>query len=114
MLWQAQTGMYFRMAGGWTGPMPEEFARWPIANAPMNTPYVPDARTQLMAFLVNHDVSTVIVSDDDPDGPTWRSLLGSSGRRVQPGGLHRAVEKDAQNPTADRASTGTNSDAKHG
>ena len=79
MLWQAQTGMYFRMAGGWTGPMPEEFARWPIANALMNTTYVPDARTQLMAFLVNHDVSTVIVSDDDPDGPTWRSLLAASG-----------------------------------
>ena len=31
MLWQAQTDMYFRMAGAWTGPPPFEFAdRWPI------------------------------------------------------------------------------------
>ena len=32
MYWQLQSDMYFRMAGGWTGIAPFEFARMPVAN----------------------------------------------------------------------------------
>jgi hypothetical protein len=98
MLWQAKTGMYFRMAGGYMGQPPEEFARWPIANAFVDATYVPDTRAQLMAFLANHQVSTVIVSDDDPDGSTWRSLLAASGclpKRVAGVTLYRVRQSEA-------------------
>src|SRR5260221_3719055 len=32
MYWQLESDMYFRMAGGWTGIAPVEFARMPVAN----------------------------------------------------------------------------------
>ncbi len=75
MLWQAQTEMYFRMAGGWMGPLPEEYRRWPIVNALAGPAYVPDARAQLMSFLSSHDVGAIVVGDNDPDRALWRSLL---------------------------------------
>jgi len=31
MLWQAQSEMYFRMAGGFLGLAPAEFGHWPLA-----------------------------------------------------------------------------------
>jgi len=71
MLWQAQTGMYFRMAGGWTGPLPNEYKHWPIVNALAEWTPLPDPHTQVMSFLANHDVADVIVSDDDPDRAMW-------------------------------------------
>jgi hypothetical protein len=75
MLWQAQTDMYFRMAGGWIGPLPDEYQLWPIVNALGGAAYVPDVRTQLMCFLSSHDVDAIVVSDNDPDRASWRSLL---------------------------------------
>ena len=75
MLWQAQTDIYFRMAGGWIGPLPDEYQLWPIVNALGGTAYVPDVRTQLMCFLSSHDVDAIVVSDNDPDRASWRSLL---------------------------------------
>jgi hypothetical protein len=75
MLWQAQTDMYFRMAGGWIGPLPDEYQLWPIVNALAGPAYVPEARTQLMSFLSSHDVEAIVVSDNDPDRASWRSLL---------------------------------------
>jgi hypothetical protein len=75
MLWQAQTGMYFRMAGGSIAPMPDEYRPWPIANTFNEATYLPDARWQLMSFLANHDVKTVLVSDHNPDSAALHALL---------------------------------------
>jgi hypothetical protein len=75
MLWQGQTDMYFRMAGGWIGPLPDEYQLWPIVNALAGPTYVPDARAQLMSFLSSHDVEAIVVGDNDPDRASWRSLL---------------------------------------
>lgn len=64
MLWQAVTGMYFRMAGGYVGaapPMPEEDCGWPIMSGFYRIAGVPEAGDQLKAYLANHDVSAVIV-----------------------------------------------------
>jgi hypothetical protein len=67
MLWQAQTDMYFRMAGAWTGPPPPEFDRWPIVKALATDMLPPDPETQFKAFIANHDVGAVIAgSGTDP------------------------------------------------
>jgi hypothetical protein len=64
MLWQAATGMYFRMAGGYVGlapPMPEEHSGWPIMSGLYNIAGVPNAADQFKAYLANHDVSAVVL-----------------------------------------------------
>ena len=75
LLWQAQTDIYFRMAGGYTGVMPPDFESWPIVDAMYAGAYLPDPENQLKAFLANHDVSAVIVSDNEKDA--WRPLLAT-------------------------------------
>ncbi|HXN87357.1 MAG TPA: hypothetical protein VN867_14880 [Candidatus Binataceae bacterium] len=63
MLWQAATGMYFRLAGGYVGVpiIADEFARWPIVNALYWGSELPDAQAQLGPFLATHDVHDIIV-----------------------------------------------------
>jgi hypothetical protein len=73
MLWQATTGFYFRMAGGWTSVTPREFQRWPIVGALLTTTYIPDAPIQLRAFMATHDVRAVIVDDGEAD--FWATML---------------------------------------
>jgi hypothetical protein len=65
MLWQASTGMYFKLAGGFLGYaplLPEEYARWPIAPGLYNVAGVPEPGEQMKAFLASHLVGAVIVS----------------------------------------------------
>jgi hypothetical protein len=73
MLWQAETKMYFRMAGGYIGPPPYEYQRWPIVVALFQGAYLPDAGTQLMAFLADHQVGAVIA--DDQAAEHWAKML---------------------------------------
>jgi len=88
MLWQADTGMYFRMAGGWTGPSPAEFAGWPIMTAFTAAIFLPDASAQLGAFMAHHRVDAAVVADDDPDAGFWRALLsGLSSAKESAGGV---------------------------
>jgi hypothetical protein len=75
MLWQAQTGMYFRMAGGSIEPVPDEYRPWPILYALGGPAYVPDAQWQLVSFLASHDVKTIVVCDRTPDSASLRALL---------------------------------------
>jgi hypothetical protein len=77
MLWQAQTYMYFRMAGGWIGPVPAKFQRWPIVPALYDGDYLPEPAEQLKAYLASHGVSTVIVDNREEDA--WRPLLSTLG-----------------------------------
>jgi hypothetical protein len=75
MLWQASTDMYFNMAEGSGAGWPDAFLRWPIAPALADQSYVPDASSQLKAFLAAHDVSTVIAVDEELT--TWQKLLST-------------------------------------
>ncbi len=88
MLWQAQSDMYFRMAGGYTGPLPVKYKRWPVMRALSEFTYLPDPKAQVMSFLARHQVSAVIVSDTDPDGSLWQKWLPSSvGAPIEVGGV---------------------------
>jgi hypothetical protein len=98
MLWQAQTGMYFRMAGGSIEPVPDEYRPWPITYALGGPAYIPDAQWQLMSFLASHDVQTIVVCDHTSDSASLRTLLptfthgpqeigGATLYRITPGAL---------------------------
>jgi hypothetical protein len=76
MLWQARTGMYFRMAGGYLRYMdPPELTRWRIFPSFLSggTPFAGYGR-EFDAFLRGNDVRTVIVAKV-PDflGGVWHS-----------------------------------------
>jgi hypothetical protein len=75
MLWQAQTDMYFRMAGAWTGPPTPEFDRWPIVKALATNMLPPEPETQLKAFVANHDVGAVIAGSGTD--PVFQPMLSS-------------------------------------
>ena len=77
MLWQAETAMYFRIAGGWTGLVPPEFDTWPIVDVLNAGACLPDADNQLKAFLANHGVSAVVVCDREKNA--WQPLLSTFG-----------------------------------
>jgi len=86
MLWQAQSAMYFRMAGGWTSIMPREFQSWPIVNAFLYRSYIPGFTDQLIAFLAHHDVATIIIADRER--PLWEPLLAPLHRTpIEAGGV---------------------------
>jgi len=75
MLWQAETNMYFRMTGGWTGLYPKEFEDWPIFHAFLFSAYLPDAADQLGAFIAHYGIDVVVVADTEPDAHAWGLLL---------------------------------------
>jgi hypothetical protein len=75
MLWQAQSGMYFRMAGGWTGPSPPQFRDWPVVKALLIRVLVPPASYQLDAFLGRYEVNAVVVADSDKS--PWQPLIAA-------------------------------------
>jgi hypothetical protein len=75
MLWQAQTDMYFRLAGGWTGPPPLEFDRWPIVKALATNMLPPDPELQFKAFIANHAVGAVIAGPGTD--PIFQPMLSS-------------------------------------
>jgi hypothetical protein len=85
MLWQAQSDMYFRMAGAWSGMPPAEFQRWPAMIALFNGAYLPDTQTQLKAFMAAHQVRAVLVdesarsSSDARQRQDYFTVLGALG-----------------------------------
>lgn len=76
MLWQAQSGMYFKMAGG-PGPWPVQVAAWPILDAFMRETYIPNAAEQLELFLVQQGVSAVVM--DEASFSSYGKLMGEIG-----------------------------------
>lgn len=77
MLWQAMSGMSFRMAGGYLEPfVPKTFALWPALQMFYSGPS-PGYRTQISAFCVAHQVRAIVV------GPgarkTWMPSLDRLG-----------------------------------
>jgi hypothetical protein len=79
MLWQLQSGWYFRMAGGNVGPPPLGFRQWPIVRAfyRIGTVELPAAGDQLKAFLAAHRATAILV--DDREAEIWRPLMATLG-----------------------------------
>jgi hypothetical protein len=76
MLWQAESDMYYRMAGGYIAVNPPDaFLAWPITNYFLHKDAIPDAEDQLNAFLATHDVRTVLVTDEV--WPFWKPLIST-------------------------------------
>lgn len=63
MLWQAQAGMYFSMSGGYTGPIPEEFARWPVVTAALTGLPLAEPAVQLRTFLKAHRIEAIVAAE---------------------------------------------------
>jgi hypothetical protein len=61
MLWQAQTGMYFRLATGYLPFAPVSTFAWPIVSALMEQIALPDAAVQWTAFAASRRASVVMV-----------------------------------------------------
>lgn len=78
MLWQAKTGFYYRMAGGYLGTVtPPEEMRWPVAEALLGNGDPWDFTAQLSAFVAAHNVSTIIVTGNALQ--TWPAKLSVLG-----------------------------------
>lgn len=76
MLWQAQSGMYFRLATGYLPFAPAAIFEWPIVTALMQQIELPDAADQWIAFSASHQASLALVVD-----------------RVRPPGLNQMFEE---------------------
>jgi hypothetical protein len=61
MGWQAQTGMYFRMAGGYVAFTPPAYVRWPAVRASIQKAEIPGSVEQWKGFFASHNVSVVII-----------------------------------------------------
>jgi hypothetical protein len=83
MLWQAQTDMYFRMAGGWIGGIPPEFAEEGTVQLFQPGQITLERGERLKAFLNRYGIRSVIVNASDSDRwPDLISVLGTSPVRV--------------------------------
>ncbi|MGO9062005.1 MAG: hypothetical protein ACLQU2_32240 [Candidatus Binataceae bacterium] len=90
MLWQAESLMYFNMAGGWLGPTPMEFEHWPIVQGLHSSILMPDSDAQLRAFLGHYGIGTVLL-ENSTKGP-WRevfSKLDSSPASIGEVGIYK-------------------------
>jgi hypothetical protein len=77
LLWQAQTGMYFRLVGGYFGPGPVNYGNQPIIHELTTYEPGPDAAAQLRQFLAIHNPQAVVV-DKLLEGP-WPAILVQAG-----------------------------------
>jgi hypothetical protein len=79
MYWQMRSGMYFRMAGGWTGITPFEFARMPVANYFYGGIDLPEAGDQLKAYVARFGVQAVIADPEETNFASFKPTLDALG-----------------------------------
>jgi hypothetical protein len=79
MYWQLQSDMYFRMAGGWTGITPFEFARMPVTNYFYGGIDLPEAGDQLKAYIARFGVRAVIADPKEENFDSFKQTLDSLG-----------------------------------
>ena len=88
MLWQADTDMWFRLAGGYVScEVPEEFRGWPLLQTLLYGTPSAEAGEQLKTFLGAHDIRTVVVAQAHAD--TYEGMLSTLG--VTPVGVGGVV-----------------------
>lgn len=79
MYWQLKSNLYFRMAGGWTGPTPFEFARMPVVNYFHGGIGLPEAADQLRAFIARFGVRAVIADPTEENFASYKQTLDTLG-----------------------------------
>ncbi len=80
MYWQVQSGMYFRMAGGYTGEFaPFEFARMPVANYFYGGIDLPESGEQLKAYIARWGVQAVVADPKEENFDSFKQTLDSLG-----------------------------------
>jgi len=79
MYWQLQSDMYFRMAGGWTGISPFEFARMPVNDYFYGGIDLPEAGEQLKAYLARFGAQAVIADPNEANFESYKQTLDSLG-----------------------------------
>lgn len=77
MMWQAASGMNFRIASGLTGIQPIEVRRWPVVNVFFGSPDLPQPDLQLKAFIANLGITAIVVDASDDHVSQWKQLLSS-------------------------------------
>lgn len=86
MYWQVQSGMYFRLAGGWTGIAPFEFQQMPIVSFFYGQTDLPEAGDQLKAYLARFAVTAIVADPSFKGFDTFEPALGSLGVTAEPSG----------------------------
>jgi hypothetical protein len=76
-LWQASSGMNFRLVSGLNGLQPIEIRRWPVANVFYGSFDLPEPELQLKAFVANLGITAIVVDASDARAPQWRQLLSN-------------------------------------
>jgi hypothetical protein len=81
MMWQALSGMYFRLAGGYPALSPLSFLRWPIVRSANQLATIPDPADQWKAFAASHGVTAAIEGDvpTPADFPSIAPILTALG-----------------------------------
>jgi hypothetical protein len=87
MLWQAETGMYFRLATGYLPFAPEGFYDWPIVTSSLQSVAFTDVADQWMAFVGAHDVNAVVVADGPQSLPLTQMLAALKVSPLKMGGV---------------------------
>ena len=64
MMWQALSGMYFRLAGGYPALSPTSYQRWPIVRSANQLATIPDPAAQWKAFAASHEVTAVLMGNN--------------------------------------------------
>jgi hypothetical protein len=65
MAWQAESGMYFRLAAGYVWLTPRAYMRWPAVRSAFEDYDLPQYAEQWKAFLASHRASALIVVHGD-------------------------------------------------
>lgn len=66
MLWQAISGMYFRLAAGYFPLTPQSYLLWPATRSSLEHVTLGDPASQWKAFAADHGVDTVIFAGSSP------------------------------------------------
>lgn len=67
MLWQAISGMYFRLAGGYFPLTPPAYQRWPAIRSSVENVSLMDPTVQWKAFAANHGVTMAVFAGAPPE-----------------------------------------------
>ncbi|HEY2525026.1 MAG TPA: hypothetical protein VGI29_08200 [Candidatus Binataceae bacterium] len=90
MMWQALSGMYFRLAGGYSALSPPSYQRWPIVRSANQLATIPDPAVQWKAFAANHEVTAVLMGNNPmpPAFPSVEPIVAALGQpAVAAGGI---------------------------
>jgi hypothetical protein len=84
MLWQAQSGFWFRMPEGYVSAVPPTaFLADPLAQAFLNSPQHPVPPADIRAFVSRYRVTTILVDPTNPESwPGQLAAAGYSGRLI--------------------------------